>query len=187
MTVASLKDKNDIKIFILYLMKKIDEPLDFNTLCDVVTQDEFVTYFECAECFAELLDMGAVERILMSDGGGEVKEYYKITRTGATVAEELQSNLLTQIKDKSLKSAMRLLSFKKEGSAVKFNQTPMADGKYRFDAEMTIKGTTVMKLSTVLEDSDMLRKVCNNFEERPETIYRGMISILTGDINYLID
>jgi len=65
--LAPLKDKNDIKIFILYLMKNIDYPLDFNTLSDIAVQDEFVSYFDFAECFAQLLDIGTVAQIRVGD------------------------------------------------------------------------------------------------------------------------
>ena len=60
---APLRDKNDIKIFILYLLKNLKYPLDFNTISDIVVQDEFVNYFDFAECFAELLDSGTIEQI----------------------------------------------------------------------------------------------------------------------------
>ena len=43
---APLKEKNDIKIFILYLLKNLNYPLDFNTISDIVVQDEFVNYFD---------------------------------------------------------------------------------------------------------------------------------------------
>ena len=60
---APLKEKNDIKIFILYLLKNLNYPLDFNTISDIVVQDEFVNYFDFAECFAELLDIGNIEQL----------------------------------------------------------------------------------------------------------------------------
>ena len=37
---ARLKNKNDIKIFILYLLQNINYPLDFPTINDIVVQDE---------------------------------------------------------------------------------------------------------------------------------------------------
>ena len=50
-----LTDKFEIKIFILYLLKNIKEPLEFSTINDIVVQDGFVNYFDFAICFAELL------------------------------------------------------------------------------------------------------------------------------------
>ena len=56
-----LENKLDVKVFILYLMNKVDEPLEYTTVNDIVLQDEFVNYFDFALCFSELLDAGQVE------------------------------------------------------------------------------------------------------------------------------
>ena len=47
---AALKDKNDIKIFILYLMRNVGYPLEFENLNDIVVQDGVVGYFDFVEC-----------------------------------------------------------------------------------------------------------------------------------------
>ena len=58
---AQLKDKNDIKIFILYLMRHVGRPLDFVSINDIVVQDGYVGYFDFVECFAELLEAAKAE------------------------------------------------------------------------------------------------------------------------------
>ncbi|MBQ8509345.1 MAG: DUF4364 family protein [Clostridia bacterium] len=195
---APLKDKNDIKIFILYLLKNLKYPLDFNTISDIVVQDEFVNYFDFAECFAELLDAGTIEQLRVGDvqteavtgknGRPEKKsELYRITDNGVQVVEQLQSNLLNMIREKSLKSAMRLLSFKSRGSEVRCSTEPRPDGRWDLHCEVIEGGSALMKLQLVIETKYQLDKMVYNFNERPEVVYRGIISLLTGDINYLID
>ena len=53
---AQLKEKNDIKIFILYLMRNIGYPLDFSNINDIVVQDGIVNYFDFAEFGAHMAD-----------------------------------------------------------------------------------------------------------------------------------
>ncbi len=196
---APLKDKNDIKIFILYLLKNLQYPLDFNTISDMVVQDEFVSYFDFAECFAELLDMGIVEQIRVGEdvhsepsigenGRPEKKsELYRITDNGVEVVEQLQSNLLNVIKEKSLKSALRMLSFKSRGSEVKCSGEKRDDGMYEIECEIIENKSTMMKIRLAVDTKEQLDKMLYNFDERPEVVYRGLITLLTGDINYLID
>lgn len=196
---APLRDKNDIKIFILYLLKNLKYPLDFNTISDIVVQDEFVNYFDFAECFAELLDSGTIEQIRVGDvveteavigsnGRPEKKsELYRITENGIDVVEQLHSNLLNMIKDKSLKSAMRLLSFKSRGSEVKCDGIPREDGRWELSCGVIENHSTLMEIRMVVDSKQQLDRMMTNFGERPEVIYRGMVSLLTGDINYLID
>lgn len=196
---APLKEKNDIKIFILYLLKNLNYPLDFNTISDIVVQDEFVSYFDFAECFAELLDLGTIEQIRVGDelvleasigenGRPEKKnELYRITENGINVVEQLQSSLLNMIKEKSLKSAMRMLSFKSRGSDVKCTSAERGDGKFDLHCEVIENQTTLLEINLVVENKQQLDSMKYNFYERPEVIYRGVVSLLTGDINYLID
>ena len=47
-----LTDKFEIKIFILFLLKNIKEPLEFSMINDIVIQDGYVNYFDFAICFA---------------------------------------------------------------------------------------------------------------------------------------
>ncbi len=196
---APLKDKNDIKIFILYLLKNLHYPLDFNTISDMVVQDEFVNYFDFAECFAELLDSGIIEQIRVGNdsrsestiglnGRPEKKdELYKITENGINVVEQLQSNLLNMIKEKSLKSAMRMLSFKARGSRVRCEGKERPDGKFDFECEIIENQSTLLKVQLMVESRELLNQMLRNFDERPEIAYRGLVTLLTGDINYLID
>lgn len=195
---APLKEKNDIKIFILYLLKNLKYPLDFNTISDIVVQDEFVSYFDFAECFAELLDTETIELIRVGDeiveptigknGRPENKsEYFQITEKGIVVVEQLQSNLLTMIKEKSLKSALRLLSFKQRGSDVKCSHSEREDGKYDLHCEIIENHQILLEVNIVVESYELLCKMVENFNEHPEVAYRGVVSLLTGDINYLIN
>jgi hypothetical protein len=196
---APLKEKNDIKIFILYLMKNIGYPLDFNTISDMAVQDEFVNYFDFAECFAELLDAGTIEQIRIGDeimtepnigknGRPEKKnELYRVTENGVQIVETLQSSLLNVIKEKSLKSAMRMLSFRLRGSEIKCTGDVRQDGRYNLDCEILENRIPIMKLELVVDSRQQMERLAYNFNERPEVIYRGIISLLTGDINYLID
>lgn len=185
---APLKEKNDIKIFILYLLKNLNYPLDFNTISDIVVQDEFVNYFDFAECFAELLDIGNIEQLpAKPDEQKNSPDLYRITANGIQVVEQLQSNLLNIIKEKSLKSAMRLLSFKSRGSEVRCSGNKRDDGRYDLVCEVIEKGATLLHLSVIIDTKYQLDKMMYNFNERPEVVYRGIISLLTGDINYLID
>ena len=47
--------KNNVKIFILYLMENINYPLDYITLNDIVMQTDYVMYLDFAEGFSEML------------------------------------------------------------------------------------------------------------------------------------
>ena len=68
---APLKEKNDIKIFILYLMRNIGYPLDFSNINDIVVQDGIVNYFDFAEYGESFSYDGTIEKY----SGGLIEIY----------------------------------------------------------------------------------------------------------------
>lgn len=180
---APLRDKNDIKIFILYLMRNIGYPLDFSNINDIVVQDGLVNYFDFAECFAELLDTGNVEEIKRE--GDE--PLYTVTEQGKTVADNLQSDLMMMIRERSLKSALRLLSFKKRGAQVKRSVTERPDGKFDLVCTIIEGKEETLSLNLIVDNKKQLDRMLYNFDEKPEMVYRGILAVISGEVSYLID
>lgn len=178
---SPLNDKNDIKIFILYLLENINYPLDFKTVNDIVVQNDFVGYFDFAECFAELLDAG---HIIEEEIDGT--PYYSISQIGSHVASQLQSSILSSIREKSLKSAMRLLSFKKCGAKLSCEAEAHADGKYSLHCKITEKERDLLDLTVSVDSLQRIEKMKATFDERPEVVYRGVLALLSGDVDYLL-
>ena len=180
---APLKEKNDIKIFILYLMRNIGYPLDFSNINDIVVQDGIVNYFDFAECFAELIDTANISET--KDESGET--VYSVTEQGKQVSDSLQSDLLMMIREKSLKSALRLLDFKRRGSQIKCKSIPQADGSFLLNCSIIESKEEIMNLSLKVDNKKQLDRMEYNFGQRPEVVYRGLMAVLTGEVNYLID
>lgn len=179
---AQLRDKQDIKIFILYLLHNINQPMDYTDINDIVVQDGLVGSIEFAECFAELLDSGNVLELLENG-----KAYYIISDQGIHVAENLQSELLGFIKNKSLKSALRLISFKNGGNHIESSFKPRADGRFDFTCRIMKKEETVLEIKLTAENEKQLELMNYNFNDRPEVVLRGVLALLTGEIDFLLD
>ena len=181
---SQLRDKNDIKIFILHLLRHICYPLDFVSINDIVVQDGFVGYFDFVECFAELLETGNIIEFPANEGG---EELYEITEQGIQVADSLDSRILPSIREKSLKSALRFLSFRERGAKVKFDFQPLPSGRFIANCIITEKDKELLNVSVSVESSTQLERIRRNFYDKPEVVYRGIMAVLTGEVNYLIE
>ena len=179
---AQLRDKNDIKIFILFLLNNINQPMEFTDINDIVVQDGLVGPIEFAECFAELLDSGNVLEIVEKGTA-----YYIISDKGITVAENLSSELLGFIKNKSLKSALRLISFKNGGNHIESTFKSRADGKFDFICRIMKKTDVILEVKLLVENEKQLELMKYNFNDRPEVVYRGVMALLTGEIDFLLN
>lgn len=172
----------NVKIFVLYLMENINYPLDFVTINDIVMQTDYVMYLDFAEAFHELVDGGLLEKLELDE-----QELYCVTEKGRVVARELKSDILPSILDRSLSAALRYLSFKKRGIKTSCTVERCEDGRYQVTCSFTEGGNRIFSQSLVVDSLNRAERMQNNFYERPEAIYRGVLALMSGNVNYLFD
>ena len=178
---SGMRDKTDVKVFILYIMDAIDYPLEYDVIHELAAQNGYVGDFDFAECFSQLLELGHI----LEDTENGVK-YYIVSSTGRMVATELQSNLLLSIREKSLKSAMRYLSFRKRKATMASSVEQREDGKYVFHAEITDPRGDVMRLDLCVASRLQAESMKKKFDKDPESVYRRLLAVITEDADYVL-
>ena len=53
--------------------------------------------------------------------------------------------------------------------------------------KLTKKEEEIMNLSLKVDNKKQLDRMEYNVGQRPEVVYRGLMAVLTGEVNYLID
>ena len=146
---------------------------------DIVLQDEFVGYFDFAFCFSDLLDAGA---IVSEESGG--KTLYSVSALGLETLESYEGSLLPVIKERALRSALRLIAFNRSSITTEINEVA---GGYMLVCRIEDKERTLFSTEIFIAERAIAEKYRANFEERAEVIFRGVLSLLSGDVNYLFD
>ena len=172
----------NVKVFVLYLMENINYPLDFITLNDIVMQNDYVMYLDFAEGFNQMLDTGLIEKIEYGD-----QECYIPTEKGRHVARELKGDILSSILDQSLTCALRYLDFKKRGIECKCTVQEIEGGRCELHCSFLENKKEIFSLRYVVDTFDRARRMKENFHDKPETIYRGVMGLMAGNVNYLFD
>ncbi len=178
-----ITDKSDVKIFILYLLMRIDRPVDFITLNDIAVQDGYVSQFDFMDGFHELKATSAIESFKNDDG----EEMWQITPAGVTAAQTLKSSIMTEIMEKAARSALALISFKHRDTKVSSSITKDKNGKYVVNMVAKDKEQEFMNISLSFDSQHTAEAMKSSFDRSPELVYRGLLGILSGDINYLAD
>lgn len=176
-----LSDRDDIKIFILYILNSIGYPLSYNDLHDMSVQDGYITSFDFIEAYGELLTNGNIQK----ENGEEQR--LEITEKGKHIAETLNGRLLSSVKERAMKSALRYISFKKKGTKISTNVRALPRGKYELKCSIIDEGDEVMELKFVLDNMKQIDRMVYNFDSRPEHIYRGILALLSGEVDYLLN
>lgn len=201
-----------VKVFILYLLEKVGYPLDYNDLATIIIRDGYVDYFDFVTYFHELLEDGHIKKISVpcdgakdkpseqkdengvtgpdnsSDNDTQTKDLYEVSETGRMIAKGLADDLLiAAVREKSYISAMRHLSLEKRGAVVDHRIEMVGDGTYIFHC--SIKDCDGMAFDLALRADSYLQvsRMRMNFEDKPDVVYRGIIALVTGNVNYLFE
>ena len=111
---------------------------------------------------------------------------YEVTDTGRQVARALSDNLMISVREKSDRSALRHLSFAKKGAWIDQTYKPDGDG-YLVTCSIKDKGGVIMDLTVRADSEYQLKRMLNNYSEKPEVVFRGIVALLSGDVNYLFE
>ncbi len=187
---------DQIKVFILYLLDKIGYPLEYTDIATIIIRDGLVDYFDFVEYFHQLLEAKHIRRVPKETDGetdresvDEPKEncMFEVTETGRMIAQGLSNDLLMiAVREKSYISAMRHLSLEKRKAVV--TQSSEQDGTgYIFHCSIKDMDGLALNLSVRADTFNQLSRMKQNFEERPDVIYRGIIALVTGNVNYLFE
>ncbi len=176
-----ITNKFEIKVFMLYLLKNIGEPLDITTIGEVVVQDAFVNYFDFSVCFSDLLEAGQVLEI-EKDG----EKYYEISELGISMVSEVQGTVYAGIRDKALRSAQRLIALKRHGSRISCELTPLGRG-CMLNAAMVDNEKTILRIETFVASEEFAKRMQQHFNEKAENVYKGVMALLSGDVDFIFD
>ena len=180
--VTRLNDTNEIKIFILYILQCLNKPMRYEDINEAIVQDGIVGGIDFADCFAGLLETENIREFREGD-----VSYYELTYQGKLVADSLQEDIPKWVRRQGLKSALRMQSFKERGSRITTSYSRRDDGKFDLCCQIVDEKQLSLEIKIVVDSVKQLELMMHNFDDRPEMMYRGVLALLSGDMEYLVN
>ena len=143
-----------------------------------------VMYIDFAEAFHEMLDADLIEICEHNEAGDPL---YMVTNKGRIVATELRSEVLTSLLDKSLECALRYLDFKKRGIKISCKVEKREDGRYDVICIIKERDDVIMQNNVVVDSLNRAKRMEDNFRDHPEIVYKGVMALLSGNINFIFN
>ena len=167
MAVMPLKDKGDIKLYILCIMQNVGYPLEYSDINDLALYEGVISNMDFIDAFEALESDGLVQK----NGEGD----YYVTDDGLFLCETLKSGLAGYISDRGLNAALKSIDFRKSKVRKYIEITKLEN-----DIALLRQGEEIMKISLIYDTRYQAEKAAGAFSEDPELIYARLITLLGG-------
>lgn len=174
---GGLVNADDIKILLCYLLKSVQKPLSFGNLNEILQRDSLCNYFGFAGALRDLLVSGHVD-LVKQDG----EDCYKATRLGRETAALFERRLPLTVREKAMAAAVQLLARIKRESENRVEIEENGKGGCTVTCSVLDMGDPLLRVSVYVPERDQAEAVKKRFQNDPQTVYRGVLALLTGDV-----
>lgn len=167
-----IHDKLDLKILILFILRRLPAPVDDNTLAELTLIDDAIVFFDYAECLADLQN---TEHIRKTGAGWE------ITEKGARNGETTESSLPYVVRVRAEKKLAPVAERIRRNALIKTESTPRTAGGCDLCLSMSEGDGTVLELKLLVPDAAQAEKMSVNFRRKAEEVYGQLVEYLLKD------
>ncbi|MBQ7714977.1 MAG: DUF4364 family protein [Clostridia bacterium] len=114
------------------------------------------------------------------------RKLYEVSEKGHKVAVGLGGSIMSSVREMSYRSALRHLSLKKRGAKIEKSCSPDGEG-YLVKCRVTDKDGIALDLTLRADSKYQVERMMKNIDERPEVIFRGIVALLSGDVNFVFE
>ena len=161
----------DIKIFILFILRRLPSPVDPQTLLELCTRDTGVGYFDYAQYLSELVDTGHAER---TENGR-----YSITEKGARNGEAGETSLPYSVRKKTAERLAPLIARMRREKLITCSHEIAEDGSCMASFALSDGKGELVSMRLLMADEAQAQAAERLFRRGAEGVYGRIIEILS--------
>ena len=166
-----IHEKLEIKMLILYVLRRLSGAVDLETLRSLCQCDDGVGYFDYAECLSDLV---------ANENVSETKDGYRITEQGAHIADELESSLPYSVRAKALK-LIEPVEERLRRMAMITARHSVGEGGCVVELAMSDGKGDVIRLSLLCAGEEQAETIEKNFRRDAEGYYQKIAELLSEE------
>ena len=169
---GGLLNSREIRVLVCYMLNSVDEPMDRQSIVEIVFSEGIANFFETEAAIEELINLGN----LMEDDEG----FLELTPIGKDASEMLVSRLPFTIRTRAVEAAVKLMTRKRRArdTQVEFEQL---DNGVAVTCSIDRTEHPMMSFTLLVADLQQAELIRERFLDDPVTIYRMMMSLLSGE------
>lgn len=169
-----IHDELDLKILILFVLKKLPDAVDASMLFDLIYVDNGINYFSYVKCLGDLVRTGHIE--------SPKENYYKITEKGIQNASSVETSLPATVRRDAGANADRIAGRMRRASLITaVHHWDEAKKIYEMNLKMSDGKSEIISIKMEMPNEVQCEKMERTFRLHAETIYDQIIQILSEE------
>ena len=164
----------DNKLLILYILQKVNHPVSYKELLELVISISDMNYFDFQQFLQDLLDDRFILKYIQNDD-----EIIELTDEGKNALELTIDMLPGIIKLKVDSSFKEQYNKIKDEFSVYARYTPITETNFTVTCKIIENSQTIFNIETFADSRDQAKQIVNNWNKNAETIYPEILKILT--------
>lgn len=171
--VGGLRDIDDIKILVCYMLKTVGTPLRRSLIDEAIQTDGLASYWNLSQAISELIKTQAV-----TVGEEDGESSFALALKGREFAEMLETSLPFSVRERAVKQATALLS---KARALKENEIGITKTDSGYEVSIIIKDGSLelMTVKFLVADAMQANIAKENFLKDPSELYKTVLEKLT--------
>ncbi|MCL2563523.1 MAG: DUF4364 family protein [Oscillospiraceae bacterium] len=165
-----IHDKLEIKFLILFILSRLAEPVDLDTLTDLTLCDDGITYFAFSESVAELLD---TEHLRKEEDGR-----IAITDKGLRNGRATETSIPSSVRHRAEQRAAALARVQRRNTMVKAEANPRIGGGRTVKLSLSDGLGEILGMELYAATEAQAAAMQDGFTKRAEQLYGQIITLL---------
>ena len=166
---GSIREKLEIKILILFILRRLPEPVSFEALTGLIMCDDGISYFDFCECVAELIKTGHI-----------LYQYdkYSITEKGVRNGRITEDSLPYAVREHAENVTFTYRSTQARNAMIKTSHAVNSDGSFRVVSSLSDGIGEILLLELLAANEQQARALENGFRKNAEGVYNALIGMI---------
>ena len=166
-----IREKVELKILILFIMRRLPGPAAFEDIAGIALCEEGVSYFDFSQCVAELVN---TEHLQFED------KKYSMTAKGARNGEITENSLPLSVRNNAEKATAALRSAQLRSDMIKTRHEAKEDGGCTVTLSMSDGVGDIISIELYAANEKQARSMEKRFRNNAESIYGTLVDKLLG-------
>ena len=163
-----IHEKIEIKVLILFIMRRLPEPVTMDILAELTMCDDGISFFDVTECISELVK---TKHLRVAEGK------YSLTAKGLRNGDILEKNLPYSVRTKAEDATTLVRAAQSRSSMIKTHLSADENNGYKIALSLSDGIGDILSMELLAANEKQANAMEKGFRKNAEKIYHSIVEM----------